>query len=69
MKGVILSIAPDARLVDLCHEIPPQDLVAATLQLELNRVASVRQDAAALRALEDRFTALRTQARNLERAP
>jgi Uncharacterized conserved protein len=33
-KGVILSIAPDARLVDLCHEVPPQDLVAAALQLE-----------------------------------
>jgi S-adenosylmethionine hydrolase len=34
MKGVILGIAPEARIVDLCHEIPPQDLVAAALQLE-----------------------------------
>ena len=29
MKGVILSIAPDARLVDLTHEIPPQDIEQA----------------------------------------
>lgn len=43
--------------------------LAATLQLDLTRVASVRQDAAALHALEDRFTALRTRARNLEHAP
>jgi S-adenosylmethionine hydrolase len=28
MKGVILGIAPDARLVDLTHEVPPQDVVA-----------------------------------------
>jgi S-adenosylmethionine hydrolase len=26
MKGVILSIHPDARLVDLSHSLPPQDL-------------------------------------------
>src|SRR3954447_11602409 len=26
MKGVILGINPDARLVDLSHQIPPQDL-------------------------------------------
>lgn len=25
-KGVILSINPDATLVDLTHEIPPQDI-------------------------------------------
>lgn len=29
MKGVMLSIAPDVRLVDLTHEIRPQDLRAA----------------------------------------
>ena len=34
IKGVILGIARDVRIVDLCHEIPPQDLVAAALQLE-----------------------------------
>ncbi|MDE2313504.1 MAG: SAM-dependent chlorinase/fluorinase [Elusimicrobia bacterium] len=33
MKGVILSRCPQARLVDLCHEIPPQDLRAAALCL------------------------------------
>ncbi|HXG23396.1 MAG TPA: SAM-dependent chlorinase/fluorinase [Chthonomonadales bacterium] len=26
MKGVILGIAPQARVVDLCHEVPPQNL-------------------------------------------
>lgn len=34
MKGVILSLAPNARLVDLCHEIPPQDVWAGALALE-----------------------------------
>ncbi|HLZ22714.1 MAG TPA: SAM-dependent chlorinase/fluorinase [Ktedonobacterales bacterium] len=29
MKGVMLGIAPDVRLVDLTHEIPPQDVRAA----------------------------------------
>jgi S-adenosylmethionine hydrolase len=28
MKGVILSIAPDAQIVDLTHDIPPQDVQA-----------------------------------------
>jgi len=34
MKGVILSIAPEARLVDLTHEITPGDVLAAALTLE-----------------------------------
>lgn len=29
MKGVLLGIAPDARLVDLTHDVPPQDVAAA----------------------------------------
>ena len=33
MKGVILSIAPQARLVDLSHHIPPQDVRRAALLL------------------------------------
>ena len=28
MKGVLLSICPSARLVDLTHEVPPQDVLA-----------------------------------------
>jgi hypothetical protein len=28
MKGVILDVAPEARLVDLTHEVPAQDVVA-----------------------------------------
>jgi hypothetical protein len=34
MKGVLLSICPSARLVDLTHEIPPHDVFAAGLALE-----------------------------------
>src|SRR5215216_5250360 len=34
MKGVILTLAPQARLVDLTHEVPPQDVVAGALLLE-----------------------------------
>lgn len=29
MKGVILGICPDASLVDLCHEVPAQDILGA----------------------------------------
>jgi S-adenosylmethionine hydrolase len=34
MKGVILSICPAARLVDLTHDLPPQDILAGALALE-----------------------------------
>jgi S-adenosyl-L-methionine hydrolase (adenosine-forming) len=30
MKGVILGIVPDATLVDITHQIPPQDLLAGS---------------------------------------
>jgi len=33
MKGVILGIAPDARIVDLSHDIPPQNVLQAALTL------------------------------------
>lgn len=33
MKGVILCIAPDARIVDLSHDIAPQDVLGAALLL------------------------------------
>lgn len=33
MKGVILGIAPDARIVDLTHDVPPQDVRAGALLL------------------------------------
>lgn len=33
VKGVILSLAPQARLVDLTHEIPPQDVLEGGFQL------------------------------------
>lgn len=29
MKGVIAGLSPDTRIIDLCHDIPPQDLEAA----------------------------------------
>ncbi len=33
MKGVILGITPDARLVDLTHDVPPQDVRAGAYAL------------------------------------
>ena len=33
MKGVILGIAPDARMVDITHLVPPQDLAFARFRL------------------------------------
>ena len=33
IKGVILGIAPDARIVDLTHEVPPQDVRAGAYLL------------------------------------
>lgn len=33
VKGVILSVAPAARIVDITHEIPPQDIHAAAFNL------------------------------------
>src|SRR5947207_1030860 len=33
MKGVILSINPAAQIVDITHEIPPQDIQAAAFNL------------------------------------
>jgi S-adenosylmethionine hydrolase len=33
MKGVILSVCPQATLVDLTHDIAPQDITAAALEL------------------------------------
>jgi S-adenosylmethionine hydrolase len=34
MKGVILGICPGAQLVDLTHEVPPQDVLQGCLALE-----------------------------------
>ncbi len=34
MKGVILGLAPDAVLVDVSHQVPPQDVLHAALLLE-----------------------------------
>lgn len=34
MKGVILSICPNARLVDLSHEVPPQSILAGAYLLK-----------------------------------
>src|SRR5438105_15227807 len=33
MQGVIAGIAPKARVVDLCHEVPPQDVRTGALFL------------------------------------
>ncbi|PIQ62487.1 MAG: hypothetical protein COV99_05895 [Bacteroidetes bacterium CG12_big_fil_rev_8_21_14_0_65_60_17] len=34
MKGVMLSLAPDSRLVDVTHEIPAQDVMSAAFVLK-----------------------------------
>lgn len=34
MKGVMLAICPEATLVDISHEIPPQDILAGAFELE-----------------------------------
>lgn len=34
MKGVILSLAPQAQVVDLSHDVPPQDVASAALLLD-----------------------------------
>jgi S-adenosylmethionine hydrolase len=34
MKGVILSLNPEAVLVDLTHEVPPQDIIAGAFLLQ-----------------------------------
>jgi S-adenosylmethionine hydrolase len=34
MKGVILGIAPDATIIDITHDIPPQDIVTAAYELD-----------------------------------
>ena len=33
MKGVVLSICPDATLVDISHDVPPHDVMAGALEL------------------------------------
>ena len=33
MKGVILGLCPDASLIDLCHEVPAQDVLGASFLL------------------------------------
>jgi S-adenosyl-L-methionine hydrolase (adenosine-forming) len=34
MKGVILGICPDVTLVDISHDLPPHDVLAAALELD-----------------------------------
>jgi hypothetical protein len=34
MKGAILSVCPEASLVDVLHEVPPQDVAAGALALD-----------------------------------
>ncbi|HEX8843394.1 MAG TPA: SAM-dependent chlorinase/fluorinase [Pyrinomonadaceae bacterium] len=37
MKGVILSVNPEARIVDITHEIPPQDILSGAFTLSAAR--------------------------------
>ena len=38
LKGVILSVHPSATIVDLCHQIPPQDVIAAAYMMRASFV-------------------------------
>jgi hypothetical protein len=42
VKGVILSIAPEARIVDLTHEIPPQNVLVGAFLLASSTAAFPR---------------------------
>src|SRR4051794_793218 len=33
MKGVVLSICPDATLIDISHDVQPQDVLGGALEL------------------------------------
>ena len=33
MKGVVLGLAPDAALVDITHDVPPHDILTASIEL------------------------------------
>ena len=33
IKGVVLGICPDAALVDVSHDVPPHDVLTASLEL------------------------------------
>ena len=33
IKGVVLDICPDANVVDITHDVPPHDVMAASLEL------------------------------------
>src|SRR5262245_28567856 len=37
VKGAILSVCPEATLVDLVHELPPHDVLAGALALDAVR--------------------------------
>jgi S-adenosylmethionine hydrolase len=39
VKGAILAVAPDVQVVDLCHEIAPQDVAAAAYHVEIGHRA------------------------------
>lgn len=36
MKGVIASLCPDARVIDLTHEVPPQDIATGAFLLDVS---------------------------------
>lgn len=51
MKGVILGICPDAQLIDITHDIPPQDIAAGAM--ELGAVAPYLPDGSVVLAVVD----------------
>ena len=51
VKGVMLSIAPDARIVDLTHDVPPQDIRAGAFAL-LTAAPYLPEDAVVLAVVD-----------------
>jgi S-adenosyl-L-methionine hydrolase (adenosine-forming) len=51
VKAVILGIAPDARIVDLTHDVPPQDVRAGAFAL-LTAVPHLPEDAVVLAVVD-----------------
>ncbi len=43
MKGVVLGICPDATLVDISHDVPPHDVLSASLELAASLQVSSRR--------------------------
>ena len=69
MKGVVLSIDPSATLIDITHQIKPQDIMARLGGLPARKVhCSVLGDKALRSALNDYFRRSKQDSRIIKQA-